>query len=106
MKKIVNVLLIVMAVVMVLPTATMAATPYATYTYSAGGQVLTSPAAYVPDATIDAAYMGIPGGTMDDPRDLFIGPDQKAYIVEASQNQVIVLDRYMKFLFNIKTFTN
>ncbi len=106
MKKLVNVLLIVMAVVMVLPTATMAATPYATYTYSAGGQVLVSPAAYVPDATIDAAYMGIPGGTMDDPRDLFIGPDQKAYIVEASQNQVIVLDRYMKFLFNIKTFTN
>ena len=40
MKKLINVLLIVMAVVMVLPTVTAAATPYATYTYSAGGQVL------------------------------------------------------------------
>ena len=106
MKKLINVLLIVMAVVMVLPTVTAAATPYATYTYSAGGQVLTSPAAYVPDATIDAAYMGIPGGSMSDPRDLFVGPDQKVYIVEASNACVYVLDRYMKYLFTIKTFTN
>ena len=106
MKKLINVLLIVMAVVMVLPTVASAATPYATYTYSASGQVLTSPAAYVPDATIDAAYMGIPGGALSDPRDLFVGPDQRVYIVEASNASIYVLDRYMKYLFTINTFTN
>lgn len=90
---------------MVLPTVVSASTPYATYTYSAGGMVLTSPAAYVPDRVVDSVYMGIPG-TLDDPRDLFVGPDQKVYIVDAASNRVLVLDRYYKFLFEITTFTN
>ena len=90
---------------MMLPSVVSAATPYATYTYSAGGQVLTSPAAYVPDAVVDAAYMGI-NGTIDDPRDLFVGPDDRVYIVDAASASVKVLDRYYKYLFEIKSFTN
>lgn len=90
---------------MILPSIVSAATPYATYTYSAGGQVLTSPAAYVPDTVVDAAYMGITG-TIDDPRDLFVGPDERVYIVDAASASVKVLDRYYKFLFEIKSFTN
>ncbi len=90
---------------MILPSVVSAATPYATYTYSAGGQVLTSPAAYVPDTVVDAAYMGI-NGTIDDPRDLFVGPDERVYIVDAASASVKVLDRYYKFLFEIKSFNN
>ena len=90
---------------MILPSVVSAATPYATYTYSAQGQVLTSPAAYVPDTVVDAAYMGI-NGTIDDPRDLFVGPDERVYIVDAASASVIVLDRYYKHLFTINSFTN
>ena len=90
---------------MILPSVVSAATPYATYTYSAGGQVLTSPAAYVPDTVVDAAYMGL-NGTIDDPRDLLVGPDERVYIVDAASPSVKVLDRYYKFLFEIKSFTN
>lgn len=90
---------------MILPSVVSAATPYATYTYSAQGQVLTSPAAYVPDTVVDAAYMGI-NGTIDDPRDLFVGPDERVYIVDAASASVVVLDRYYKHLFTINSFTN
>lgn len=90
---------------MILPSVVSAATPYATYTYSAQGQVLTSPAAYVPDTVVDAAYMGI-NGTIDDPRDLFVGPDERVYIVDAASASVKVLDRYYKHLFTISSFTN
>lgn len=105
MKKLYRVLLIVFALVMVLSPVVSAATPYATYTYSASGTVLTSPAAYVPDIVIDASYMGI-SGTIDDPRDLFVGPDEKVYIVDAASASVIVLDRYYKHLFTITSFIN
>ena len=90
---------------MILPSVVSAATPYATYTYSAGGQVLTSPAAYVPDTVVDASYMGL-NGTIDDPRDLFVGPDERVYIVDAASASVKVLDRYYKFLFEINSFNN
>jgi len=105
MKKLYSILLIALALVMILPTVVSAATPYATYTYSAGGQVLTSPAAYVPDTLVDAAYMGIPGG-FDDPRDMFVGPDGKVYFVLGAANKVVVCDRYCKYLFEITSFTN
>ena len=105
MKKFISVLLIALCVVMVLPTAISAATPYATYTYSASGMVLTSPAAYVPDRVVDSTYMGLKTA-IDDPRDMFVGPDEKVYIVSAATNSVVVLDRYYKFLFEITKFTN
>ncbi|MBO4933435.1 MAG: YIP1 family protein [Clostridia bacterium] len=105
MKKYFKILLIAVAVVMMLPSIVSAATPYATYTYSAQGQVLTSPAAYVPDTVVDASYMGLTG-TIDDPRDLFVGPDERVYIVDAASASVKVLDRYYKFLFEINSFTN
>ena len=43
---------------------------------------------------------------IDDPRDMFVGPDEKVYIVSAATNSVVVLDRYYKFLFEITKFTN
>lgn len=104
MKKLYSILLIALTLVMILPSVVSAATPYATYTYSAGGQVLTSPAAYVPDTLVDAAYMGIAG--FDDPRDMFVGPDGKVYFVLGSANKVVVCDRYCKYLFEITSFTN
>ena len=106
MKKIFkNILLSVLAAVTILPTAIAASTPYATYIYSSDGDVLVSPAAYVPDSVITSSSMGLEVA-FDDPRDLFIGPDEKMYIVDAANNRVIVSDRYYNHLFDIDKFTN
>lgn len=104
MKKFYKILLIALAVVMILPSVVSAANPYATYTYSAGGMVLTSPSAYVPDTIVDASYMGI--AEFDDPRDMLVGPDGRVYFALGSANKIVVCDRYCKYLFEITTFTN
>lgn len=105
MKKLSRVLLIAVALMMLLPTVVGAATPYATYTYSSTGFVLNSPAAYVPDQIIDSAYIGleIP---FDDPQDLFVGPDESVYLVDAKNSRVICMDRYFKLKFEIAKFVN
>lgn len=100
------ILLLIVAVMMVLPQTVFAASsPYATYTYSSLGEVLYSPDAYVPDTVADSAFMGLKEA-LKDPRDIFVGPDSKIYIADAGNNRVVVLDRYMKFLFEIKNFVN
>ena len=106
MKKLVRILLIMLALLMFLPQSVLAAADaYATYTYSSLGLVLTSPQAYVPDTVVDSAYMGLTT-ELKDPRDLFVGPDEKIYIADAGLNKIIVLDRYMKFLYEIRSFVN
>ena len=105
MKILFRTLLIVLALLMVLPGVVGAKTPYATYTYSSQGEVLASPTAYVPDIVIDHNYMGL-GAPLTDPRDLFVGPDNRVYIVDAGANTVYAFDRYYKFLFQIDSFIN
>jgi len=104
MKQLKTILLIALTLVMLLPTAVSAATPYSTYTYSSQGEVLTSPAAYVPDTVVDASYMGV--AVFDDARDMFVGPDGRIYFVLGAHNTVLVCDRYCKYLFSITSFTN
>ncbi|MBE6598324.1 MAG: hypothetical protein E7638_02645 [Ruminococcaceae bacterium] len=105
MKKITRVLFLIIAVLMILPNVIGAATPYATYTYSSTGEVLTSPAAYVPDTIVDYKYIGLEQD-FKDPRDLFVGPDGRVYLVDASTASVIIMDRYMKYIKSISAFTN
>ncbi len=105
MKKLSRVLLTAMAMVMLLTTFVGAAAPYATYTYSSTGFVLNSPAAYVPDQIITSAYIGLEK-PFDDPRDLFVGPDQNVYLVDAKNSRIICMDRYFKVKFEITKFTN
>ena len=83
-----------------------AAEPYQTYTYSINGEVLYSPAAYKPALTVDAAYMGIPGGQFGSMDDLVVGPDNKVYIADAANSTIYVLSAYYKYEFSIKTFYN
>ncbi|MBQ7921663.1 MAG: YIP1 family protein [Clostridia bacterium] len=105
MKKLRIVLLSVMVAVLLLPTLVAAGTPYGTYTYSSEGKMLASPTAYVPDMIIDSAYMGLELA-FDEPRDIFIGPDDKLYVADTVNNRIIVCDRYYKFQFEIKEFVN
>jgi len=105
MKKMSKVLLAVMALVTVFSCVAGAAAPYATYTYSSEGFVLHSPEAYVPDQIVNSAYIGLET-PFDDPRDLFVDPDQNVYLVDAKNNRVICMDRYYKYRFEIKAFIN
>jgi len=73
MKKLSRILAISFVLLMVLASVAGAVTPYATYTYSFGGEVLTSPDAYVPDAIIDGDFMGIdPEHPISDVRDICV----------------------------------
>jgi len=94
-----------MAVLMILPTAIGAATPYGTYTYSESGLVLVSPAAYVPDTIVDYKYIGL-DTKFDDARDLFVGPDNRVYLVDATTDSIIVMDKYLKKVNVINKFLN
>ena len=105
MKRLSQVLLTVLALLMMLTTVVGAAAPYATYTYSSTKFVLNSPEAYVPDMVVNSSYMGLTKA-LDDPRDLFVGPDENVYLVDAKNARVICLDKYLKVRFEIATFVN
>ena len=105
MKKLSRVLLTIIALVTVFSTVAGAAAPYATYTYSSTGFVLGSPEAYVPDRVVNSSYMGL-STPIDDPRDLFVDPDNNVYIVDAKNKRVVCLDRYFKVKFEIQNFIN
>ena len=105
MKRLSQVLLTVLALLMMLTTVVGAAAPYATYTYSSTKFVLNSPETNVPDMVVNSNYMGL-SKALDDPRDLFVGPDENVYLVDAKNARVICLDKYLKVRFEIATFVN
>ena len=100
MKKITKILLVALTLIMLLAPAVGAAAPYATYTYSSTGFVLTSPDAYVPDVVVNSKYIGpdVYGvyANITDPRDITVGADGKVYISDAAENCIYVLDKYYK----------
>ena len=106
MKKLSSAIAITLILLMILPVATLANVPYATYTYSSRGQILSSPDAYVPDMVVDSAYMGLAYELSSDMRDLFVGPDEKVYIADASLGRVLVLDKYFKLQHELGGFVN
>ena len=109
MKIFTRILLGLIVAATLLPLAAGAA-PYTTYTYTKGddgsGKILTSPDAYVPDRVITSDFIGLGDTPFDDPRDIFVGPDEKVYLVDAANARVIVMDRYYKLDFIISTFNN
>ena len=90
MKKITRLFILTLALLMVLPIAISASVPYATYTYSGQGLILSSPDAYVPDVVVDSAYMGLPKSLGNDLRDLFVAPDGRIEVKweRTSENEI------------------
>jgi len=106
MKKLSRILALAACLIMVIGCLPVSAiTPYSTYTYSIDGFALMSPDAYVPDRTIDSAYMGVTPA-IDDPRDLFVDGNKNIYIADAANNRIVVLDQYYKQKFYIADFVN
>ncbi|NLY89221.1 MAG: gluconolactonase [Firmicutes bacterium] len=71
-----------------LPPAVQARLPYHTYTYDYWGDVVYSPAAYLPNRLITGEDLGI--GALRTPTDLFIGKDGKIYILDAGNGRIVV----------------
>ena len=105
MKKIISVLALLFALVMILSVPVGAFSSYKTYTNAISGAPLLSPDAYIPIATYDSNYMGL-SAALSDPYDIVVDDALNVYIVDAGTNSVIVLDRYYKHKFTLKSFTN
>ena len=87
-----------------------AGAPYETYTYSISGEVLTSPHAYTPDASITSYEMNLPG-SLNSPKDIFVDEKGNGYIYisdkdESGNGRVIVCDSNFIYLYTINDFTN
>ncbi len=106
MKRFGKILALVLALLTLFSVSAAATVPYATYTYSYTGNVLLSPDAYVPDKIVDYNYIGMPTELGSDLRDLFVGPDEKVYLVDASNNKIMVLNKYYKLENEIGAFVN
>ena len=108
MKNILRLITLVMVCLMVFGSlSVMAITPYSTYTYDIDGEYAASPDAYTPDQIVDSAAMGLDEALpMDSPRDLFVDKNQKVYIADATNNRIVVCNRYLQYTFEISTFTN
>ena len=106
-KKILTLLLLMMAFVMVLGAfSAFAAEPYQTYTYSMDGYALYSPAAYSPVRTIGYKEIGLAEG-FSTPTDLVVDSEGDVYLADSKNNRVIVMngsDYTLKY--EISTFDN
>ena len=105
MKKITKILLLALVFVLALAPVASAVEPYTTYTYGKDGWPRTSPTVYTPVMNVDSNYIGL-DTDIDDPRDLFVGPDGCVYIVDAANNRIVVTDENYKLKFTIDEFIN
>ena len=87
-----------------LPPAAQARLPYHTYTYDYWGDVVYSPAAYLPNRLITGEDLGI--GTLRTPTDLFVGNDGKVYILDAGNGRIVVTNDRWELVRVIDGFEN
>ena len=111
MKKIVSFLVIAMAVVMVLGTvATSAIEPYQTYTYSADGFALYSPAAYSNPTIYDYNHIFSNENeaiNFNKPTDIFADDEGNVYIADSGNNRIVIMEgQDYKHTATIDTFRN
>ena len=105
MKKLIRIIALAFALVLAFGAVSASAAAYTTYTYSYGGQPLSSPDAYSPYKQIDSAYMGLPS-PLNTPTDLYIDELGWIYIADPVNNRIVVLDEFYKYNRTISTFVN
>ncbi len=105
MKKFISALALMFALIMILSVPAGAYSSYKTYTNAISGDPLLSPDAYRPIETYNSIDMGLETA-LSDPYDIAVDDEMNVYIVDAANNAVIVLDRYYKHKFTLKSFTN
>ena len=112
MKKLIRFIALAFVLVFAIGAVASSAAAYTTYTYSYGGQPLSSPDAYSPYKQIDSAYMGLPK-TLNSPSDLYIDEETgDIYIVDPEAGTtdqpgaIYVLDSNYKYQYKIDEFVN
>ncbi len=108
MKNIIKFVTLVLVLVMAIGTLSVfAITPYSTYTYDIDGDMALSPDAYTPDQIIDSTSIGLDKDKpLDSPRDLFVDENETIYIADATNNRIVVLNRFFQLKFEISEFVN
>ncbi len=105
-KKFIKIAALTLCLMMIFGAITAsAASSYGSYTYSQDGLGIASPDAYTPEQIIDYTVMGI-NTALNGPTDIETDENGNIYIADAGNNRILVLDRYYKYKFQIKTFTN
>ena len=112
MKKLIRIIALAFVLVFAIGAVASSAAAYTTYTYSYGGQPLSSPDAYRPYKQIDANYMGLPAA-LSKPSDLYIDNETgEIYLVDPQQGTneqpgvIYVLDENYKYKYKIDAFVN
>ena len=106
MKKIARIGAFVLALLCVMSLSLpLFAAAYQTYTYDIDGDSMASPDAYTPEKVMKSAQMGVPT-ELNDVKDLVVDCDNNVYIVDAGNNNVVVLDEFLKYKFSISSFLN
>jgi sugar lactone lactonase YvrE len=90
---------------MVMAPVAFAAAPYQTYTYSINGFALYSPDAYVPIQNMDYKYWNLDHAT-GSIKDMVVDENNNVYLIDSTNNELIVLDSYYKLKFTVKNFVN
>ncbi len=106
-KRIVNVLLLSLVLVMLLGSFSgFAAQSYETYTYSMDGFALSSPAAYTPVKTVGYREIGL-ATDFDTPTDLVVDSNGDVYLADSKNNRVVVMNGSdYKLKYEISEFDN
>ncbi|HLU23285.1 MAG TPA: hypothetical protein VKZ77_12535 [Bacillaceae bacterium] len=74
-----------------IPVTSSAQTPYEGYIWNTEGQDVRSINGYVYDSSIDGAFL--PSGPLNNPEDVFIGPDDTVYITDTGNNRIVHVDK-------------
>lgn len=82
-------LLALVLLVLSVPVVT-GAVPYDTYNYDYWGNVVHTPAAYVPDGSISAVTLGL-DRSFSNPQDICVAPNGNLYVADTGNNRIIVI---------------
>lgn len=99
-------LCVMLAVVllMISPMNARASLPYESYNYDFWGQVVPSPAAYVPVRSYSGSSLGTTN--LNQPADMVVSKDGLIYILDTGNNRLLEFDKEFNLLREISTFDN
>lgn len=99
-------ILCVLLMLMLLPSAALAdlLIPYETYNYDHWGNLLYTPAAYVPRGTVlgtSLQWQGESIGAFKNPQDFCVAPNGDVYLADTGNNRIIVMDSRLTEVRNV-----
>jgi DNA-binding beta-propeller fold protein YncE len=87
-----------------LPAYAGGGVPYLGYTYDYWGNVVPSPAAYVPTISIGARDVDPSLGAFRSPEDMFVDRNGDIYLLDTGNDRVVIFDRHLNLRLVIDSF--